>query len=530
MLARFFLTLSSSALLLVLIAPASAFGAEFTDLLDAADDLDDGDPDTYKAWDFHIEPTFRFDHTTAQIGREAPCVPSDSSEELRRANPRLVVDPNRCGGEARIVTNREMLYRSTRSTLDMTLRAGLYKDLELRVTVPYVIQSTRSLRYDNVAERRDAVVDQSNSSVDPSSERIRRHADNVFSEGQSDAAFARSLDQFQLYRFFDLSSDFSTYERSGFGDPSVGLHWGPWNDYRDDTKATMLIGMDYVIPLAAPQQHNNISVGRGVHELQWKVAASKKFDWFEPYFGAQYFLPLPASNSLYGRVDTIEGQGAGQVLRNPPQRGLFTIGTEIIPHEDPAVGARYAFDLRFQFGYVSEGRDYTPLFDHMTDPTNDCNQRTIESVRPQFDSDGNITNPDDVACAWVVRQPSNARNLPVYDLEAAIAGGNNDTFAFTDLMSVDSYGTFGGQLGVYLQPTRYFQFRGVVGLTHHQSHLITNARTGRNTDATDQDSVAMTDRRERNPAYNPSYDNSGDRFNVQRHNTWHFQLTTAIQF
>lgn len=509
---------------LLLVVPTDLKAAEFTDLLDAADDFDDNDPETFKAWDFHLEPSFRFDFTTANVTREAPCVPNQPTRELERNNPRLVVSPDRCD-EPRIVDNQEMAYESSRSTLDIALRAGLYKDLELRVTIPYVLSSTRSLRYGDG-------VGATNSSVDPSDDRIRRHAEDVFQPGMSSGAYVTRLDQFQLFRFFDLSDENRTYERSGWGDPTVGIHWAPWNDYRDDTKATMLIGMDYTMPLAEVQRAGNRGVGRGVHELEWKLAASKKFGWFEPYFGAQYSLPLPATDSLYGRVDRTQNQGQGQVLLNPPQRAEFTVGTEIIAFEDPERHIRHAFDLRFQFGYVSEGRDYTALFDHMTDPRNDCNGLTIQDVQPQFNADGTLRNPEQVACSWVIRQPSNAggRNTAIYTLDEAIDRNDQTEFAFTDLMSVDSYGTFGGQLGIYLQPSRFFQFRGVVGLTSHQTHMITNARTGRNSIFTTEDSVSMTDARERNPAYNPSYDNSGNRFKVKRHNTWHFGVTTALQF
>ncbi len=528
--------LAASAAFFAFVSAPPVEAAEFTDLLDAADDLDDGDPDTYDPWDFHLEPSFNFDYSTAQITREAPCVPSDhpsideSSDQYNPqadGNRRLVRDSERCP-EPRIVTNREMLFQGSRSTLDMTLRAGLYKDLELRINIPYVVGSTRGLKYDNDPRRGQSVIDEGNSSVDPSDDRIRNHGEDVFDAdtdySQNRDAYGSALDEYHMYRFFDLGDEYSRYERSGLADPSVGIHWAPWSDYRDDTKATMLIGMDYVMPIAPVQRHDNDAVGEGLHQLQWNIGASKRFDWIEPYFGARYTLPIPATDSLYGQIDgETGGVGSGQVVTNPPHEGMFTIGTEFIPYEDPEAGARYGIDLRFEFGYTSEGRDYTPLFDHMTAPGNDCNNRTIESVQPDFDTDGNLTNPDDVACSWVVQQPSNATPAS-YDLES------DDEYAFTDLMTVDDYGTFSGQIGFYLQPIEYFQFRGVAGLTHHQSHLLTNARTGRDSQRTEDDSVDMSSEYERNPAYNPAYDNSGDRFRVERFNTWHFSVTAALQF
>ncbi len=528
---------TSATLLLFFAPPAQA--AEFTDLLSAADDLDDGDPDTYNPWDFHIEPSFTFDYSTAQISREAPCVPHDyptaddypemDSEQLGdysdfvHSNPRLISERGRCD-EPTIVYNNEMMYRQLRHTLDLELRAGLYKDLELRVNFPYVINSSRGLRYHDD-------VDETNSSVDPATGDIRDHGEDVFDDGvdyqQERGAYASALDQYQMYRFMELDDDFRNYDRSGMGDPSVGIHWAPWSDYRDDTKATMVVGMDYVMPIAPIQKADNDAVGEGLHKLEWNLAASKRFDWIEPYFGARYTLPIPATDSLYGDVHEGSGdEGAGQVVTNPPHEGMFTIGTEFIPYEDPEIGARYGVDLRFEFGYTSEGRDYTPLFDHMTADDNHCNGKRLSDVQPSFDDQGTLENPDDVACSWVVQQPSNTAP-PEYNLRDTDA---NTQFQFDDLMTVDDYGTFSGMLGVYLQPTEYFQFRTTASLTHHQSHLLTNARTGRNTEHTDEDTVDMNDPRERNPAYNPAYDNSGDRFRVERFNTWQLSATLAVQF
>lgn len=518
----------------LILTPTFSEAADFTHLLSAGDESGNKGFGIFKSWDFHIEPSFRFDIATANINREAPCVPTQAhAGDLANTNPRLVIDNDRCD-EPRIVFNREADFKHTRSTLDIDLRAGLYKNLELRINIPYVFSSTRSLSYADGVNAQNSSIDPIDSSRNPeaAADRVRRNGENVFSPNQSSAGFVTSLDQMQIFRFFELENSPKTFERKGLADPSVGIHWAPWSDARDDTKATMLIGMDYVMPIAEVQKHDNTAVGLGVHELQWKVAASKNFGRFEPYFGAEYFLPLPATDSLYGSVDRIQGQGQGQVLRNPPQRGLFTIGTEITAYEDQEKGIHHAFDLRFQFGYTSEGRDYTPLFDHMTDPGNPCNGVTIDQVRPEFDQQGRLLNGNDVACAWVIRQPSNAggRNTAIYDLADAIERGSTETFAFTDLMSVDSHAVFGGQLGIHLQPSPYFQLRGVAGLTHRQAHLLTNARTGRTNPATGGDSVSMIDPTERNPAYNPSYDNSGNRFRVERYNTWHFMITTALQF
>ncbi|MFU8804206.1 MAG: hypothetical protein ACNA8W_10385, partial [Bradymonadaceae bacterium] len=472
------------ALSLTVFHPFDAQAAEFTDLLDAADDFDDNDESTYKAFDFHIEPSFRFEYSTATITREAPCVPHDHrslDEPLVAGNQRLVRARGRCN-EPTIVYNKEALYERSDSIVDLTLRAGLYKDLEFRLTVPYVLSSVRGMKYADD-------VDEANSSIDPSAARVRNDAQSVFDPADGPQTTFNKLDHFNTYRYAELSNEFKNYERSGFADPSIGIHWAPFNDHRDDTKATLLFGMDYVMPIAEIMEADNDAVGGGVHELQWKIAASKRYgEWIEPYFGLQYFLPIPASNSPLGEADPGSGN-IGQVFTMPPQRGLITLGTEFIPYQDPTVGSRYAIDLRFTFGYTSEGRDYTPLFDHFSAEDNPCDGKSLDQVLPQFDGAGNLTNPEDVACAWIVRQPSNAAHDPTYDLAQNL--GDDQTYHFNGITTVESYGTFGGQLGFYLQPSRHFQFRAVGGLTHKQEHFLTNARTGKNSERTDDNTVAL---------------------------------------
>src|SRR5690606_17158271 len=114
-----------------------------------------------------------------------------------------------------------------------------------------------------------------------------------------------------------LEDDYVDYERAGFGDPSIGLWWAPFNDYRDDTKATLASGMDRLVPMAPIKRNDNTDVGCCVHELKWTVASSKRFDVIEPYFGLQYILGLAAPNSPIRKLDD---NNDGQVFIAPPQR------------------------------------------------------------------------------------------------------------------------------------------------------------------------------------------------------------------
>lgn len=523
--------LLTAATLLSALFTSSAYAAEFTDLADAADDKDDLVDETYDPFDFHIEPSFIIDLATARITREAACVPNDSdlvgqaSQEYEAGSPRLEVNRERCA-EPKTVDNDEMDYRNQTLKLDIALRAGLYKDLELHLHIPYVISDVHGFKY-------ATDVNDGNSSVDPSDDRIQRDAESVFA-GSNDVV--DDLDLFSTYRFMDLSSDFQDFERSGFADPTLGVHWAPFNDERDDTKATLTVGMDYLMPIAPIKRHDNSGVGRGVHELQWTIASSKKFQWIEPYFGLQYFLPIPSSDSEFRRIDV---NNDGQVFLQPPQKGLITIGTEFIPHEDPTDGSRYSIDLQFQFAYTSEGLDYTPLFDPLS--SSSCNGKTLDELLPTYDASGNLTDIGDVECAWIARQPSNGPPVggepsPIYDL-GAVGANENPDFEFDGIMTVESYGSWTGRLGFLLQPSPYFQFRAHTSLTHHQEHFLTNSRTGRDVgDDLEQDPDSTVDlegpdaRLEKNPIFNPTFDGNGNRFRIKEYNVWQFFLTAAIKF
>ena len=245
-------------------------------------------------------------------------------------------------------------------------------------------------------------------------------------------------------------------------------------------------------------------------------------------------MPFAATDSPIREVDP---QNQGQVFQNPPMRGEFTLGAEFVPHENRQTGSRVGIDLRFDFGYTSEGRDYTALYDHMVNSR--CNRKTLRQVLPTYQN-GDLQNAEDVACAWIVRQPSNARaGVPAYDLNELIQDGRIETleFATDGIMTVEAHGMFRGMAGIYVQPSKFFQLKANVGLEHQQEHFISNARTGRDVDdsleQTADTTVDLTGpdaRLERNPVHNPTIDGSGERFRIQAMNTWVVSITAALQF
>lgn len=489
---------------------ATALAADSTDVVDAADGDD--------PFDLHIEPRFTQTLKRSVIRREYPCNPNATQAD-KDAFPRL---DTRCS-EPSVVFRKEMEAARDINQLDLALQIGLYKDVELHLNLPYVFSDQRTLTY-APGDRDIEAVTASNSSVDPSDERVTADViRNVQSQGEANDL---SRQYFSTYRLFSLAGEGNVGpSRSGFGDMTVGMAWNPFNDQRDDTKATLKLQFDYLIPTGEVAEAGNEGVGRGVHELQWTVASSKRFKYLEPYFSVTYVLPVAAGNSLFQNV------GTGQTLVEPGQRAEVKFGSEFIPYENVEKEQRFTIDIGFQWGFTAEGRDYSPLFDALA--SSQCNGLTPNQIRDAIDAVRDPSRPapretvNRAACRWVLDQPGNAQGSPVYDLGVGNVG--DLPFSHDGITDYESYATFGANLGLSFQPSKYFVLRTRLNLRHEQEHFLTAARTGKDS-ADANDTVKFDDPNERNPYYNPTLDSVGNRFRVEETLIFSWQVGAALQF
>jgi hypothetical protein len=491
----------------VLFLPVPVFAADITDVVDAADEDD--------PFDMHIEPTFRQTRRSALIQREYPCDPSATAGEKDRFR-RLDDD---CA-EPTVVFRKEMEAEHVTNQLDVDVQIGLYKDVELHLTLPYIISEERALKFAGGDD--GEVTDGGNSFVDPLDTRIRDDIESNVPDPFPSDILARQY--YQTYRLFTLNEQVGP-TRSGFGDMNVGLAWNPFNDQRDETKATLRLAFDYQIPTGDIAKARNEGVGRGLHEFKWTVASSKRFRYLEPYFSVSYILPVPAEGSLF------EKKGPGQTLTSPGQRAELVFGSEFIPYENLEKGQKFVIDIGLNWGFTAEGRDYGYLFDALGNSA--CNGLTpgqiedaIEAVRT-----GQNTGREQVnraACRWVLEQPANADGSTVFD------PSNDDVadvpFSHDGITDYESYATFGAALGLHFQPSEYVQIRGRLGVEHEQEHFITAARTGIASEADGNDTVRFDDPNERNPYYNPTLDGVGNRFRAENSLIFSWSLALALQF
>src|SRR4051794_21197105 len=86
--------------------------------------------------------------------------------------------------------------------------------------------------------------------------------------------------------------------RKGFQDLGLGLTWAAFNQLRDDTRPTWTLSFDARLDVFKDMRFNpgnpgaNTAVGLGYHQFIWSTFVSKRFRYFDPYFGAWYMLPV----------------------------------------------------------------------------------------------------------------------------------------------------------------------------------------------------------------------------------------------
>ena len=99
---------------------------------------------------------------------------------------------------------------------------------------------------------------------------------------------------------------------------------------------------------------------RGTNGLRVETRASWRTGYIEPYGGLLFQIEWPVNAE---RFFLPAGNINGFINDKPPIIGQLTGGLAIIPWEDRAQFQRFTIDVRFSGRYISEGRDYSPLFD-----------------------------------------------------------------------------------------------------------------------------------------------------------------------
>lgn len=316
-------------------------------------------------------------------------------------------------------------YRQSRTILDIGADIGIFKDLALSLRLPVILADSREL-----------------DDLDGSSRNPERLQDP--SGGQL------------------FSVPFKSPTRSGIDWFGVGLNYAIFNQARDDTKPTWVIGAEsrFAIgprlhacnenaPIKCPDPVNpngpsrDPGISRGMTTLALHTIFSRRFGYVEPYLGFRVQVELPQSNSDFGATSDVKGT----LLSRPPVLGTFTVGTEVFPWENREAFQRFGLDFKVRGTYHSPGREYSELFDAL----------------------GSSQAPS-------LRDPNPGAYRAATDGSfGSVADPNAPKVYFTGITDQQAYGSFGGSVGATLQAGERVKFTGGLGLTYAQSHLITAA-------------------------------------------------------
>ncbi|MGO9833812.1 MAG: hypothetical protein ACLP1X_06325 [Polyangiaceae bacterium] len=233
-------------------------------------------------------------------------------------------------------------YSSKESTLLVGADVGLYRDLALILRVPVILGWSQSLGDLNGSAAVAPFL-----LADPSGGQL-------------------------------FSVPFSSPTRSGVDYIAAGLDWAIYNQQRDDTKPTWVIGIEGRLAVGSPLHACNATAGysgvecpdpvtgqnrspgisRGMDTVIGKSIWSRRFGYIEPYSGFWVQAEFPQASSDFGKWDP-----QSNLERTPPLLGSFALGFEVIPYERRDEFQRLSADFRFMGTYHSPGRDYSELFD-----------------------------------------------------------------------------------------------------------------------------------------------------------------------
>jgi len=444
--------------LAVLVCGASARAAEVTRVVSALDDDN--------AFDFNVTAAWLHEAKSGFIKRE--------SQENG-------------GGLV-----KDLQFGQTRDVLNLRMDFGILWDVGIHIEAPLVLADNRHLDFDQSAGSgctypgdgpNPTCVNQNNSTIlksgilpsTPTSWGLSSRNGQAFTSG---------------------SRVFQGPTRSGFESLNLGITWAPFNQRRDDTRPTWTLGFDAKLDVFSDMRFDaanpggNTAVGLGYHQFVFSTVVSKRFRYFDPYFGAWYMLPVRTNGSIYQAID-----GGNQTAVNPQQRAGLLAGFEQIAWESPRADQRVTVEFRARAEQHFFGRSASEMWEALAGSSQCKATQAAPDCRPGIDN-----------------------NL-----------GDPSFSPYPGVTETQQYASFGGDLGLNVQLGKYARFRGLFGLLVDEPHYITYSGTGvdRNGDGrVDSDTGSP----EANVLYRDAIDAPGRRFKVEGTQIWSLFLEGSLMF
>lgn len=293
-------------------------------------------------------------------------------------------------------------YSSTRNVLEVGADIGIYHDLALTVRLPVILSDSYTIGGGDTP---------------------------TVADGMGNTLF---------------TAPFGGPTRSGLDTVHLGFAWAPLNQNRVREVPSWVMMADVGLPIGTLMHPCGPSstgcdpgISRGNIIAHFETRISRRHNYVEPYFGLGVTAEFPTRARDAFRPT---GNLKGYQHTRPPIVGDLSIGAAFIPWENIARFQRLSFDVRFNASYVSDGRDFSPLYDALGSSTN----AGLTSLNCE---DGNPT----MCAPGLAQVPFN---------------GLTDTLA---------YGRFGGRFAVEVQAARYVMFSVGTNIAYQTAYAITSA-------------------------------------------------------
>ncbi|HVE81228.1 MAG TPA: hypothetical protein VND93_00200 [Myxococcales bacterium] len=276
--------------------------------------------------------------------------------------------PQPDGSPGVLETSPQLRYAGVDYRLNLDLHAGLWHDVEFHYGIPLVFsQSEEWWLSGNQTAATSAVlnncVNASGTLVNPSCPTTGAGAVPMF----PGVSIASTNGQPQVFR-------------GGFGNMRFGLRWAAFNQLRDDTKPTWVVGLEYEAPTAdrldpteEASETKHGSIGDRIHKYQLWSAFSRKVGAIDPYVKVDFSIPYhgPGWYSNCDHPDSTRMAAPGNCTLTEwsrdttgiqyPYTAEMIAGSEFTVFDQPAKKQRFTVDVRAHTRYVSPGRYYNEL-------------------------------------------------------------------------------------------------------------------------------------------------------------------------
>ncbi|MFO0676682.1 MAG: hypothetical protein U0169_09115 [Polyangiaceae bacterium] len=317
-------------------------------------------------------------------------------------------------------------YSQTLSTLNVQADVGLFRDLAFTLRLPVILGDARDL-----------------TPLDGSDKNPERFQD----------PFGATL----------FSPTTKSPTRSGIDYIALGLNYAIFNQQRDPSKPTWVLGSELRLGVGAPlracienpapgvakcadpsdpTKAGEPGISRAMTSIDVHTVFSRRFGYVEPYSGFSFLFETPQGRGDFGASADFQGS----LLNRPPIQGTFMMGMEVIPWEQREQFQRVVVDLRARGTYFSPGREYSELFDAL----------------------GTSQAPS-------LRNPNPGAYKVGATPDRSVVDPNAPKVYFAGITDQQAYAQFGFNAAITWQAGEYVKFTAGTAVTFVQSHIITAA-------------------------------------------------------